>query len=229
LFEGSMDVIQAYQFGVYNGVATLGTSLTAHQAKLLYRYAEEVILCYDADEAGIEASFKAANLLREIGCAVRIVHLPDEYDPDQFIQMEGIKAFKERLRISDTYFSFYMRYQRKKYQMQSDSDRINYLEDITKELAHITSPIERNFYEKVNNAYRKNNQQHNSNTSRRQQWGMNESRLRPAFEKAERMLLAYMFADSYILEKVRDTIGVHFNIEEHKIILTHLYALYEES
>lgn len=251
LFEGSMDVIQAYQFGVCNAVATLGTSLTMHQAKLLYRYAEEVILCYDADEAGIEASFKAANLLRDIGCAVRIVHLPDEYDPDQFIQTEGIKAFKERLRISDTYFSFYMRYQRKKYQMQSDSDRINYLEDITKELANITSPIERDFYvkeiadefnlsteiiysdiekyEKVNNAHRKNNQQHNSNTSRRQQWGMNESRLRPAFEKAERMLLAYMFADSYILEKVRDTIGVHFNIEEHKIILTHLYALYEES
>lgn len=251
LFEGSMDVIQAYQFGVYNGVATLGTSLTMHQAKLLYRYAEEVILCYDADEAGVEASFKAANLLRDVGCAVRIVHLPDEYDPDQFIQTEGIKAFKERLRVSDTYFSFYMRYQRKKYQMQSDSDRINYLEDITKELAHITSPIERDFYvkeiadefnlsteiiysdiekyEKVNNAYRKNNQQHNSNTSRRQQWGLNESRLRPAFEKAERMLLAYMFADSYILEKVRDTIGVHFNIEEHKIILTHLYALYEES
>src|SRR5699024_8440734 len=66
LFEGSMDVIQDYQLGVYNGVATLGTSLTAHHAKLLYRYAEEVFLCYGADERGIEASFKAANLLREI-------------------------------------------------------------------------------------------------------------------------------------------------------------------
>src|SRR5699024_11251350 len=89
-----------------------------------------------------------AKLLKEIVSDVRIIHLPDEYDPDQFIQMEGIKAFKERLRISDTYFSFYMCYQRKKYQMQSDSDRINYLEDITKELAHITSPIERDFYVK---------------------------------------------------------------------------------
>src|SRR5699024_11531900 len=110
LFEVLMDVIQAYQFGVYNGVATLGISLTAHQAKLLYRHAEEVILCYDADEAGIESSFKAANLSREIGSAVRIVHLQHENDPDQLIQMEGIKAFKEQLHISDTYFNLYMRY-----------------------------------------------------------------------------------------------------------------------
>src|SRR5699024_10013048 len=90
----------------------------------------------------------------------------------------------------------------------------------------IYSDIEK--YEKVYNAYRKNNQQHNSNTSRRQQWGMNESRLRPAFEKADRMLLAYMFADSYILEKLQDLFALHFNIAEHKIILSLLYALYEE-
>src|SRR5699024_3831838 len=58
LFEGSMDVIQAYQFCVYNGVATLGSYFAAHQANFLYRYEEDVILCYDADEAGIEDSFK---------------------------------------------------------------------------------------------------------------------------------------------------------------------------
>lgn len=251
LFEGSMDVIQAYQHGIENSVATLGTSLTMHQAKLLHRYAEVVILCYDADEAGNEASFKAANLLKDIGCGVRVVHLPDEYDPDQFIQTEGIQAFKERLRTSDTYFSFYMRYQRSKYHMQTDSDRINYLEDITKELANISSPIERDFYvkeiadefnlsteiiygdiekyDKRNNANRRNKHDKNSNTSSKQAWRKSKTKLPLAFEKAERLLLAYMFSDPYILEKVRDTVGVHFNIDAHKIILTHLYALYEEN
>src|SRR5699024_12618521 len=98
--------------------------------------------------------------------------------------------------------------------MQSDSDRINYLEDITKELAHITSPIERDFYvkeiadefnlsteiiysdiekyEKVNNVYRKNNQKHNNNTNRRKQWRMNESNIRPAYKKTQRKIYEYM-------------------------------------
>src|SRR5699024_1752109 len=101
---------------------------------------------YDADEAGMEASFKAANLLREIGCSVKVVHLPDNEDPDQFIKTEGIQAFKELIRTSDTYFNFYMRYKRRKYHLQTDSERINYIEDITKELANIKSPIERDYY-----------------------------------------------------------------------------------
>src|SRR5690606_8766343 len=85
IFEGYMDVITAYQAGIKNIVATLGTSLTINQAKLLKRYADTVILCYDADDAGFQASFNAANILRDIGCDVRIAQVKDQMDPDEYI------------------------------------------------------------------------------------------------------------------------------------------------
>src|SRR5690606_33231044 len=77
LFEGYMDVISAYQAGVENVVATMGTALTETQAKLLKRYVDTVILCYDGDRAGIEATYKASKLLQQVGCQVKIASLKD--------------------------------------------------------------------------------------------------------------------------------------------------------
>src|SRR5690625_174498 len=104
LFEGQMDVISAYQAGVKNVVATLGTSLTDNQAKLLKRYVDTVILCYDGDQAGINASFKAANMLRQVGCVVKITNLEKDTDPDSYINEFGAESFKKNIiRASDTY------------------------------------------------------------------------------------------------------------------------------
>src|SRR5699024_5846232 len=77
LFEGYMDVISAWQAGVKNGVATMGTSLTEFQARLLRRYVDTIILCYDADRAGQDATYKAAKLLRQAGCRVKVANLKD--------------------------------------------------------------------------------------------------------------------------------------------------------
>src|SRR5690625_3544410 len=118
LFEGYMDVISAYQAGVKNVIATLGTSLTENQAKLLKRYVDTVILCYDADRAGVEATYKAATLLRQVGCNVKIANLRDDLDPDSFIQTYGAETFKnEVIKASDTFITFYMRYLKKDYNL----------------------------------------------------------------------------------------------------------------
>jgi DNA primase len=247
LFEGYMDVISAYQAGVKNVIATLGTALTESQAKLLNRYAGTVVLCYDADNAGIEATYKAAVLLGKAGCEVRIANLQDGLDPDDFIQKYGGEAFqKEVIRSSETFIMFYMRYLKRDYNLSLEGDRIEYIENILKQLAMIESPVEREYYLKdLSDEYGlsldtlksgiSEHRQHTDVPQKRKAEGnkprrnfYQERKLLPAFQNAERQLLAYMLQNVSVADKVRREIGAGFNLDEHKIISTHLYAYYEE-
>src|SRR5690625_3583441 len=131
LFEGQMDVIAAYQAGIRNVVATLGTALTDFQAKLLKRYVDTVIICYDGDHAGIEASYKAANLLQQHGCQVKIAQLTDGLDPDGYIQKYGPQSFRQKvIQTSDTYISFMMQYLKKNYNLSLENDLIQYIQAV---------------------------------------------------------------------------------------------------
>src|SRR5690625_7750385 len=113
-----MNVISSYKTGIKNIIATLGTSLTENQAKLLKRYVNTGVICYDADRAGVEATYKAAALLRQVGCEVKIANLKDNLDPDDYIQTYGAEAFQnEVIRASETYTSIYMSYLKKNYNL----------------------------------------------------------------------------------------------------------------
>ncbi|WP_085991883.1 DNA primase [Oceanobacillus senegalensis] len=251
LFEGYMDVISAYQAGINNVIATLGTALTDYQAKLLNRYVDTVVICYDGDRAGLEATYKAANLLRKVGCQVKISNLRENLDPDSFIKAYGGKAFKkEIIDTSDTYISFYMRYRKKDFNLSLEGDRIQYIEDVIKEISLINSSVEREYYlkdlhkeynismESLNEEveaqrnkqgyyHKKDNTDKNRNTNRAASYRSNHNLL-PAYQNAERKLLSYMIQDSFIADKVQEEIGAGFNIDAHKILATHLYAFYEE-
>ena len=249
LFEGYMDVISAYQAGVKNVVATLGTSLTEPQAKLLNRYVDTVVICYDGDKAGQAATYKAANLLRSVGCAIKVANLDEDMDPDSFIKKHGSEAFMNQvIKASDTYMSFYMRYLQKDYNLNLEGDRISYIENILKELAMIESPIEREYYlnelseahqisietlsaemqgyrhkqEKLEDKPGKN--RYTNNTAFKQR----SKKLLPAFYNAEKKLIAYMLQNSHITERVQNELGARFNVDDYKIIATYLYAYYEE-
>ncbi|WP_010531017.1 DNA primase [Lentibacillus jeotgali] len=249
LFEGYMDVISAYQAGVKNAVATLGTSLTSSQARLLRRYVDTVIICYDADKAGTEAAYKAAGLLQKAGCHVKIANMPDNMDPDDFITEYGTEAFQNQvIKSSLTFTNFYMRYLKKDYNLSLEGDRIQYIEKLLEYLATIESSVEREYYLKeVSDSYNVSmdslKQEIQSN---REKMGLGKDKINknrytnkvsdhehvkkllPAFHNAERQLLAYMLQDVSITDKVQEEIGASFNIEEHKVIATHLYAFYEE-
>lgn len=247
LFEGYMDVITAFQSGVQNVVATMGTALTEVQAKLLRRYAETIVICYDGDNAGVEATYKAAKLLQEIGCQVKIASLKDKLDPDSYIQKFGGEAFKrEVIGASKTFMSFYMQYLKKDFNLSLEGDRLQYLEEVLKEIAHLDSSVEREFYVKELSTeynismesllgeieqYRqklgtsKDKREKDRYTNRVEK---SRGKLLPAFHNAERQLLAYMLQNRSIADKVQEDIGVSFNIDDHKIIATHLYAFYEE-
>lgn len=249
LLEGQMDVISAYQAGVKNVVATLGTALTENQAKLLNRYVQTVVICYDGDSAGVEASYKAAQLLRTTGCQVKVAHLKDGMDPDLFIKKFGAESFKnEVINASDTYMSFYMRYLKKKYKLNIESNRIDYIQKLIKKIAMIESSVEREHYlkdlsdefdlsleslmheiraERDKYDLSKNKRIKNSYTNKAPS-RQKSTKLMPAYHNAERKLIAYMLQDQYIAEKVQSEIEVGFNVDEHKVIATHLYAFYEE-
>ncbi|WP_090871496.1 DNA primase [Oceanobacillus limi] len=249
LFEGQMDVISSYQAGINNVVATMGTALTESQAKLLRRYVDKVIICYDADHAGIEATYKAATLLQSVGCQVKIARMNNGMDPDEFIRENGADSFRtEVIETSDTFLTFYMNYLKKDYNLSLEGDRIQYIEMVIKELAKIDSPIEREYYvkelsneyglmmdtllEQVHTYREKSSSPKDKSTKERYtkkvQNQYQKRKLLPAYHNAERKLLAYMLQDRTITDKVQEELGASFNIDEHKIIATHLYAYYEE-
>ncbi len=94
LMEGYMDVIAAHQSGFTAAMATLGTSLTGDHAKKLVRLAPVVVLCYDADRAGIKATLRAAEILEQQELQVRVISLPEGEDPDSLLRTRGAEAFE---------------------------------------------------------------------------------------------------------------------------------------
>ncbi len=93
--EGYMDVIAMYQAGFKTAVASMGTSLTQEQAKLLSRLAETVYICYDGDAAGQNATVRGMDILDEAGLEVRVMHVPNKQDPDEYIKSHGAEAFQK--------------------------------------------------------------------------------------------------------------------------------------
>ncbi len=92
LVEGYMDVVSLYQHGVDGCIATLGTALTPEQARLIKRYNENIVVCYDGDEAGQRAIQRAIGIFREIGTDVRVCVVPDGQDPDEYVREHGGQA-----------------------------------------------------------------------------------------------------------------------------------------
>ena len=146
LAEGYMDVIALHQAGFTNAVASLGTSLTEDQARLIVRYADEVAIAYDADEAGRKAAMRAIEILKKTGINIKILRVPGAKDPDEFIKSNGADAFTTLLNRSENHIEYRLYDLRAKFNLELDEDRVNYLKAAAKLLATIESPVEREIY-----------------------------------------------------------------------------------
>ena len=104
--EGQIDLITVFEAGVQNVIAPQGTAFTEKQARILKRYVEEVVLCYDADGAGESAAEKAAKLLFTQNVAVRVATMPPGEDPDSMIRGRGAAAFVEQISVAKDFFDF---------------------------------------------------------------------------------------------------------------------------
>ncbi|CAM2007799.1 DNA primase [Acanthopleuribacter pedis] len=108
--EGYMDVIQVYQAGIGSVIACLGTAFTPQQAKLLKRYAKRILLNFDGDKAGFKAARASIETFLKEDADIGVVTLPDKLDPDDFIQREGVEAYRGQLDRANDFFNYLLSY-----------------------------------------------------------------------------------------------------------------------
>lgn len=149
LAEGYMDVISLNQAGFDYAVATLGTSLTKEQVRLISRYTDEVIIAYDSDEAGQKATKRAISLLRESDLLIRVLTIPKGKDPDEYIKSfgkDGSLRFKQLIENSENDVLYSIDRIKKDIDLESPDGKIKYLIEASKILANLDKKIEREIY-----------------------------------------------------------------------------------
>ena len=149
LCEGYMDVIALHAAGFTNAVATLGTAITAEQARMMSRYTKKVIISYDADEAGQKAAMRAIKMLSEVGLDVTILKIPDAKDPDEYIKHNGADKFKRLLEGSKNKFDYNMENILSRYDISVSAEKIKALKEMTKLISETYSSAERDIYVQV--------------------------------------------------------------------------------
>lgn len=138
--EGYMDFLALYAAGIRNVVATLGTSLTEDQARLIRRYTKKVVLLYDSDEAGIKATLRGADILLEADVDVAVVILPEKHDPDSFVREKGEQKLREYIDQAGDIFDFRM----KRLSGLPPESRGDEIRQLLESLSHMKDRIGRN-------------------------------------------------------------------------------------
>jgi DNA primase len=145
LVEGYMDAVSLYQHGVRNVAATLGTALTVNQATMIKRYTDNIILAYDADQAGQAATLRGMDILYEAGCNVKVLLVSDGKDPDDFIRKNGKEAFLELVKDALPFADYKLYLLQKAYDLTTTDGSLRFLKEIAKVLRGLR-PIEADYY-----------------------------------------------------------------------------------
>jgi DNA primase len=155
LVEGNIDVITLHQAGFDNAVATMGTALTEEHIRLLGRYTHELVLCYDNDAAGTDATQRAIGLLKNADFSVKVLQLPRrrtedgelvKQDADDFIKYQGPAAFENLLTGSANQVEYRLEVIQNKYDLSQDENRAAFLREAAEMIATLPSPVEREIY-----------------------------------------------------------------------------------
>ncbi|MBR2953950.1 MAG: DNA primase [Clostridia bacterium] len=137
LCEGYMDVIALHQAGFTNAVAGLGTALTSEQAQLLSRYASEILISYDADEAGQKAAARALSIFKKTSAKIKVLHLSGGKDPDEIIKNYGVEKMKAIITGAANEVEFALLREHNKYDVASDDGKRQYLQAAIKVLSTV--------------------------------------------------------------------------------------------
>lgn len=146
LAEGYMDVIAINAAGFKNVVATLGTALTDEQCRLMAKYAKQVVIAYDSDEAGQKATRRAVNLLSEAGIGARVLVMDGAKDPDEYIKKFGTKRFQLLLDNAGDVIEHELNGLKKQFDIKTAEGKIDYIKRAVLVLADIKNPLEREVY-----------------------------------------------------------------------------------
>lgn len=146
LVEGYMDAVALHQYGFDCAVASLGTSLTQEHAVLLSRYTEQVVLIYDGDEAGQNATRRAIPMLEAAGIQVKVLRMHDAKDPDEYLKKFGADKFKVLLEEASNRVEYQLGAIARKYHLNDDEERIQFLREAADLVASLPSPVQREVY-----------------------------------------------------------------------------------
>ncbi len=146
LSEGNIDVVSLHQAGFDSAVASLGTSLTPEQARLISRYTDQVIIAYDNDGAGVKASQRAIGILEKLDIKVKVLRLSGAKDPDEFIRLKGPEAFRKLIEESENQIDYRLRSIREKYDLSVDEQKVDFLKEAYELLARQPDEVKRKVY-----------------------------------------------------------------------------------
>ncbi|MDD5924247.1 MAG: DNA primase [Clostridia bacterium] len=149
LVEGYMDVISLHQVGIENTVAAMGTSLTREHALLLGKYADEIILCFDSDSAGQKATARAIEILRDANIPIRIIRVPGNKDPDEFLNSDkqnGATRFRLLIENSGNDIEYRLGLLRNDVDLSVASQKVAFLKEAAKMIAKINNAVEVDVY-----------------------------------------------------------------------------------
>ncbi len=146
LAEGYMDVIAVNAAGFENVVATLGTSLTSEQARLISKYAKEVVIAYDSDGAGQAATHRAINLFSEVGLATKILKMEGAKDPDEYIKKFGALRFERLLESAGNIVEFELNKVKAACNLEETDGKLEYIRRCVSILSSIKNRLEREVY-----------------------------------------------------------------------------------
>ena len=146
LVEGFLDLIVPYQSGVRNVVASLGTALTAEQAKLLGRFARKVVVNYDGDRAGVQAAKKAIEILLAEDLEVKVLVLPDNADPDEFIRKFGVTEYQRRRAQAQPHIQFVIENALRERSLHRPADKAEAVEEVLPYIKAVNSRIQKREY-----------------------------------------------------------------------------------
>ncbi|MEV2284606.1 DNA primase [Paenibacillus larvae] len=254
LLEGYMDVIKAWEAGITNAVATMGTALTPEQSEILKRNADRVIVCYDGDPAGQNAAYKSIPILEKSGCAVKVAMIPEGKDPDEYITAYGPERFvRQIVEQAVPAMKYKLLFIRKNFKLHNEFDKLRYLKTATKMIAALHSPIDREHYLKQlssdfdtsleslkqdvaairfdlekKQSLRDNKEFLWNNVRNNGNRVQKSPSLFPAYHNAERQLLAIMMHDPEVCRYVQEQVGDEFNVEDHAVLAAYLYAYYSQ-
>lgn len=247
IFEGFMDVLAAKNAGVHNGVATMGTSLTPQHIQKIRRITNQIIVCYDGDNAGWEAAKRAADMLTAENLTVEVAVLPAGLDPDDYIRSNGAENFREKIIAEPMSFvSYMMMYAKRNKNFQYPNDVQQYADEALSYLTTGISPIEKELYlkqisedtqvslETLQGQLRLKETQSSDRANATPQKHFNEpkqlqqatpKKSYTAIDRAERLLLSHMLHSYDVVESMN--LEAPFVREDYIAIFVHLMGFYE--
>ncbi|MEN8077119.1 DNA primase [Clostridioides difficile] len=233
IVEGYMDLISLHQYGITNVVASLGTALTINQARLLKRYADKVVISYDADMAGQMATLRGLEVLRTAGFDVRVLSIPQGKDPDEYVRSNGKEAFLKLINSAAPLIDYRIKKAEDGIDFRNSQSVILYAKRIMEIISDL-DPVEKDVYIKkasentgikeqalydILKSKMKDNRENNFRNNKEEE--RSKLYVEPGFLKAERALIKIMLENKEYLQYIEERISENdFILLEHKEIFT---------